>query len=55
MAKTKDEMILVPKHQIMAYARLLLPEIQKYFESEEGQQEFAEYLAQQSQQEGVAV
>lgn len=55
MTNTKNEVLLIPQHQIMAYARLLLPEIQKYFESEEGKREFAEWQAQQSEQEEVAV
>lgn len=33
----------IPKHEVEALARILLPEIQKYFESEEGQREFAEW------------
>jgi len=30
----------MPAHQLEALARLLLPEIQKYFESDEGKLEF---------------
>lgn len=37
----------VPKHEVEALARSLLPAIQAYFESEEGQREFAEWEAQQ--------
>jgi len=37
----------IPKHEVEALARILLPEIQKFFESEEGQKEFAEWKAQQ--------
>ena len=33
----------IPKHEIEALARCLLPEIQKFFESEEGQREFEEW------------
>lgn len=37
----------IPEHEIEAIARLLLPEMQKFFESEEGRKEFAEWKAQQ--------
>ena len=33
----------IPRHEIEALARCLLPEIQKFFESEEGQREFEEW------------
>ena len=36
-------------HEVEALARILLPEIQAFFESEEGQREFAEWKAQQEQ------
>ena len=36
----------IPYHEVEALARVLLPEIQKFFESEEGQREFAEWKAQ---------
>lgn len=35
----------IPLHEVEALARVLLPEIQKFFESEEGQREFAEWKA----------
>lgn len=35
----------IPYHEVEALARILLPEIQAFFESEEGQQEFAEWKA----------
>lgn len=35
----------IPKHEVEALARILLPEIQKFFESEEGQREFDEWKA----------
>lgn len=50
MSRTKKESDYgtgIPKHEIEALARILLPEIQKFFESEEGQREFAEWKAQQ--------
>ena len=39
----------IPKHEIEALARCLLPDIQAYFESEEGKREYAEWEAQQEQ------
>ena len=33
----------IPRHEMEALARVLLPEIQKFFESEEGQREFREW------------
>ena len=33
----------IPLHEVEAFARILLPEIQKFFESEEGKREFAEW------------
>ena len=47
MAKKKDYGTGIPKHEIEALARCLLPEIQKYFESEDGKREFEEWRAQQ--------
>ena len=50
MSRTKKESDYgtgIPKHKIEALVRVLLPEIQKFFESEEGQREFAEWKAQQ--------
>lgn len=37
----------IPQHVIEMVARCLLPEIQAFYESEEGQQEFAVWKAQQ--------
>lgn len=36
----------IPLHEVEALARVLLPEIQAFFESEEGQREFAEWKIQ---------
>lgn len=47
MAKANDYGTGIPEHEIEALARCLLPEIQKFFESEDGQREFAEWKAQQ--------
>ena len=37
-----------PIHEVEALARVLLPEIQKFFESEEGQKEFQEWKKRQN-------
>ena len=37
----------IPYHEVEALARVLLPSIQAFFESEEGQREYAEWKAQQ--------
>ena len=47
--KVNDYGTGIPVHEVDALARVLLPEIQAFFESEEGQREFAEWKAQQEQ------
>ncbi len=42
--ETKD----IPAYQFEALARCLLPEIQKFFESEEGKKEFAQWKEEQT-------
>ena len=37
----------IPQHKIEAIARCILPDILSFYESEEGQREFAEWKAQQ--------
>lgn len=37
----------IPQHQIEAIARCILPDILVFYESEEGQREFAEWKAKQ--------
>lgn len=37
----------IPLHEVDALARVLLPEIQKFFESAEGQKEFREWKERQ--------
>ena len=44
--KTNEYGTGIPHHEVEALARLLLPEIQKFFESEEGQQEYRAWKAQ---------
>ena len=45
MAKKKpnDYGTGIPLHEVEALARILLPQIQTFFESEEGQKEFEEW------------
>ena len=50
MKKNKDYGTGIPRHEIEALARCLLPEIQKFFDSEEGQREFEEWKRQQAEQ-----
>lgn len=46
----KDDLGLeVPQQEIESLARLLLPKIQQFFESEEGQREFARWKRQQAE------
>ena len=47
--KVNDYGTGIPYHEVEDLARVLLPEIQAFFESEEGQREFAEWKAQQEQ------
>lgn len=47
--KPDDHGTGIPYHEVEALARVLFPEIQAFFESEEGQQEFAKWKAQQEQ------
>lgn len=39
----------IPYHEVEALAHVLLPEIQAFFESKEGQRKFVEWKAQQEQ------
>ena len=50
--KVNDYGTGIPYHEVEALARVLLPEIQAFFESEEGQRENAEWKARhQAEQE----
>jgi hypothetical protein len=40
-----------PKHEIESFARCIFPAIQTYFESKEGQREFAEWKAAKQEQQ----
>lgn len=44
--KVNDYGTGIPLHEVEALARVLFPEIQAFFESEEGQREFAEWKAE---------
>ena len=52
MAKKKqtDYGTGIPLNEVEALARVLLPEIRKFFESEEGQREFQEWKEQREKQ-----
>ncbi len=41
----------IPQQEIDSLARLLLPKIREFFDSEEGQREFAEWKKWQAQQD----
>ena len=41
----------IPRHVLESFARCLLPDIQAFYESEEGQREFAEWKKQQQEQQ----
>ena len=43
MAKANDYGTGIPKHEVESLARCLLPEIERFFESEEGKQEFEQW------------
>ncbi len=46
--KSSDHGTGIPLHEVEALARVLLPEIQKFFESEEGQKEFQKWKKRQN-------
>ena len=43
----------IPDYQFEALARCLLPKIQRYYESEEGKRDLAEYRVQKAKQAQV--
>ena len=47
--KTNDYGTGIPLHEVEALARILLPQIQAFFESAEGQKEFAEWKVGKTQ------
>ena len=52
MAKKKDSGAGIPQHEVESLARLLLPAMRAFFESEEGQREFREWKKQQAEKKG---
>jgi len=42
----------IPRHEVEALAQCLLPDIRRYFESEQGKREFAEWKVKQAEQKG---
>jgi len=44
---TKTSEVVLPQSIIDSYARFLIPEIKKYYESEQGQKEYEEWKARQ--------
>lgn len=45
--KVRDYGTGIPDFELASLARLLLPEIRAYFQSEEGKREYAEWLEEQ--------
>ena len=52
MAKKNEKKIAIPKHRIESLARCLLPQMQRYFNSDEGKQAFGKWKAEQTQARG---
>jgi len=48
MAKKIDHRTEIPKNDVEALARCLLPEIYKFFETPEGKREFEKWKAEQT-------
>ena len=46
--KLNDYGTSIPQHEMEALARVLLPEIEKFYASEEGQRQFAQWQAEQA-------
>lgn len=48
----KDDIgVEIPQQEIESLARLLLPKIREFFDSEEGQREFSEWKQRQAQED----
>jgi len=52
--KTTDYGTNIPRHEVEALAKCLLPSIQAFFESEEGKKEFEEWERQQAEKAKIA-
>ena len=48
MATKKHKSIIIPQYELDSLARCFFSEIQKFYESEEGQREFEEWKAKQA-------
>ncbi len=48
--RKKNRQTDIPYHEIESLARCLLPDIQAYFESEDGKREFAEWQRRQEKE-----
>ena len=48
---SKQSEIELPQEIVESFARFLIPEIRKYYESEQGQREFKEWQARQEEKE----
>ena len=48
--KRKDYGTGIPRHEMESLARLLLPTMQAFFESEEGKRKFEEWKRQQAEE-----
>ena len=51
MAKRKEDDFQIPKEAPERLARCILPEIQRFFESEEGKREFEEWKKKQAEED----
>ncbi len=49
ISKTKKSNNTIPKHELESLARVLLPSIREFFNSEEGRREFEEWKKQKEQ------
>ena len=49
--KSNDYGTGIPQHEMEALARVLLPEIEKFYASEEGQRQFAQWQAEQARRQ----
>lgn len=52
--KVNDYGTGIPQHEMKALARVLLPEIEKFYASEEGQRQFAQWKEEQQLKQRIA-
>lgn len=53
MNKNRTNKHAIPDHVLESFARCILPLIQEFYATEEGQREFAEWKAKQEQQKNI--